>query len=1297
LDFGHDNFTVRECNEVDGFPYPEEGQFCGVISIDDESKALLDAEFAELEKELEQEINVIDADQWNKFEEELPPAAPPYAIPELCSARPSTSKCPTISLHEKEKAIPIYPKTDTWVKARSQTTLPVRWGSRPDPEKDYVVTPNDANVFSNNLLAGHVVVSGAIRFPQYLITNLRPSRPVEVPKTLPIGFAYPLAQNVCVVAKGRDNLPLFMPLRKCSRELQKDLLSVHQASLDVLEETETGAWHDPSFTTLNAGPSKKTKLSTDPDVKLPESNLTSDQQKLCDYYNVKEASLTDDEKMKLVRLLRDFEDIFPKHEYDIGTCNVETVHIDTGNARPISCNPYRLPFHLRQLHREELDGLLASSVIEESDSPWAAPCVYVPKKDGTWRLCMDFRKLNEVVKPCVYPLPRIEDIFDTLEGNKYFTAIDLAKGFWQLVLDEESRPKAAFTTIYGQFQYRRLPFGLSTSPGAFQKVMNSVLAGLNWIQCLVYLDDILVFSATFDAHLAALEKVFQRLRRADLKIKPKKCEWARTELHYLGHVINTKGKQPDPEKVRALAEIKAPQCVKDIECFLGKVGYYQKFIPEYSDKASPLNKLKRKNVEWHWGDKQQEAFEYLRDCLCKAPVLRHPDFTKPFVLQTDASGHGLGAVLTQHFDDGEHPIAYASRTLEDRETRHAIIEKEALAIAWGINYFRHYLLGREFLVQTDHKPLVALQRLKDQNLRMQKLALKLQGFRFKIEYRQGVKNQNADLLSRYPVVPLPSQVNKEQEKKGNPPPVTGGQKPKSKEAIQGMVNAATAFDQLGLADEPEGEVRDEIQGPSTRYEHQEIKWENLRQWQKEDDWFGKVIHFLKVGTLPEEENLAKMLHRVADEYLLDDEVLYRVNNNQCQICIPEQLRGDVLKQSHDVPASGHLGFKKTYQRLRARYFWLTMHKDLVEHIKFCPECVMNKPPRQIPREPLGELPLPNSVWQIVHMDIWTPGRAPPTKMGNNYVIAFVDSFSKFVVAYPIPNKSADTVAGIIVNDLFARYGPPEILVSDNAQEFVGAVLTRTLEVTGVARRLVTPHHPQANAQVERFFRPFRTILASLASKDARNWDLYVPHAVSAYNTSIHRSVENTPFFLMFGRDPDVQLPCSAPADPTLDGTPHEERLRIMMEARRHARTAIEATAAENRNLQGATARSIPYKVGDAVMLRRDNAGPTGIPRKLVPRYIGPFRITTVRDRTAVLRPVAPVGPRGLQERRVHFDQLRPCDETRFVEPPDVDLLFPEDVDPNLDAEVDLVQVTRQPKYVPYVPARSLTYCYYGTV
>ena len=497
-------------------------------------------------------------------------------------------------------------------------------------------------------------------------------------------------------------------------------------------------------------------LRSDPSKPVPFSKLPKEALEELARWNITEATLTDDQKLALMRILQRNAAAFAKDDMDLGCCNVEKCHIDTGTAAPIHCNPYRIAVTLREVLRKELYSLLEQGIIEPSVSPWAAPITYVPKQDGSWRLCVDFRKINVVIKPCVYPLPRIEDIFDSLEGACYFSAMDLAKGFWQIELDDESKEKAAFTTVYGQFQYRRLPFGLASSPGTFQKVLNTVLAGLTWVHAMVYLDDILIFTKTFEEHMKVLDDVLQRLINANLRVKLKKCEWARSELKYLGHIINAKGRAPDPAKVTAISQLQPPRCVRDLEMFLGKVGYYHKFIPDFANVARPLNQLKRKNAMWDWGEPQQKAFEQLKISLCSAPVLRHPDFAKPFVLQTDASGYGLGAVLSQNFDDGEHPIAYASRTMLDRETRHAIVEKEALAIYWAINHFRHYLLGTKFLVQTDAKALTALRRIKDHNTRLEKISLKLQMYDFEIEYRPGIKNQNADLLSRYPSIPLPS-------------------------------------------------------------------------------------------------------------------------------------------------------------------------------------------------------------------------------------------------------------------------------------------------------------------------------------------------------------------------------------------------------------------------------------------------------------------------------------------------------------------------------------------------------------
>jgi hypothetical protein len=927
----------------------------------------------------------------------------------------------------------------------------------------------------------------------------------------------------------------------------------------------------------------------------------------------------------------------------MGECNLEKHHIETGDASPIACNPHRLAHYLRVILKKEIDDLIACGVIEPSISPWAAPCLYVPKKDGTWRLCVDFRKLNEVIRPMVYPLPRIEDIFDTLEGSAFFTAIDLAKGFWQIALDDESKEKAAFTTIYGQYQYRRLPFGLATSPGAFQKVMNTVLAGLNWVQCMVYLDDILIFSPDFETHCETLKTVFERLLSANLKVKLSKCEWARTELNYLGHVINTQGKSPDPKKTEALKLLKPPSCVKDIESFLGKVGYYHKFVKDFSKWAYPLNRLKRKDTPWSWGPVEQEAFEELRSQLCEAPVLRHPDFNRPFVLQTDASGYGLGAVLSQEFDDGEHPISYASRTLEDRETRHAIIEKEALAIAWGIHHFRHYLLGRQFTVQTDHKPLLALKRIRDQNARLQKLSLKLQGYRFTIEFRAGVKNQNADLLSRYPQIPL------------NPKPGDQFSVAKNAQKKYAMKQVEKSVFALQFSEE-------EI-SPEQAAE----KWGDIAAMQKVDPDLKGFIDFLIDGTLPElDDRLSRFILLVHDHFCIEDGLLYRVNNSKIQLCIPDKLRNAVLFQCHDVPCSGHLGMKKAYQKMARRYYWMSMHRDMEAYISACPGCIANKPPPKHPKEPIGYKAIPDAPWEVLHMDVWTPGRNCQTPAGNSCVIAFKCAYSKYVVAYTLPNHTAETVTEVIANRLIPQYGAPLVIVCDNAPEFAGKVMAALFDVLGITRHLVTPRDPKSNGQIERFFRTFRASLATLASINPVSWDKYVPSAVFAYNASLHRAIQNTPFFLMYGRDPEFLMHTGVP-DPRSGKAPAvAEWFEILSTARQVVKKHLEQAALVNQENYNRNCRPQTFHVGDAVMLLRP--APVGeCPPKLAPKYVGPYRIVLIKGKVARLRSLVDPSQRLLKDTSADFDHMRPCDLTRFIAP-QVDVHYRVS-DPNLEDEL----------------------------
>ena len=308
-------------------------------------------------------------------------------------------------------------------------------------------------------------------------------------------------------------------------------------------------------------------------------------------------------------------------------------------------------------------------ISDEAESPWAAPIVLVKKKDGTIRLCIDYRLLNQVAARSSYPLPKINEIFAVLQDMRYFSSLDLAKGFRQIRVAEEDRCKTAFTTPYGQYQFNRLPFGLNSSPGAFQSVMTRALGDLLWTNCVVYVDDILIFTETIEQHRQVLHKVLQRLAKADLKIKLDKCDIARTQLQYLGHVINSQGISTDPKKVEAVRNWAPPSSVKEIEQFLGTVNYYSKFIKDFSNRSAPLNRLKRKGTTWDFNEECTQAFEDLKAALCTAPVLRHPDMSREFILTTDASGWGLGATLSQIFEDGEeHPVSFASRTLKEQET-----------------------------------------------------------------------------------------------------------------------------------------------------------------------------------------------------------------------------------------------------------------------------------------------------------------------------------------------------------------------------------------------------------------------------------------------------------------------------------------------------------------------------------------------------------------------------------------------------------------------------------------------------
>ena len=432
-----------------------------------------------------------------------------------------------------------------------------------------------------------------------------------------------------------------------------------------------------------------------------------------------------------------------------GNSKVGEHDIKLTSDEPIRSKPYPLPFALQETVCKEVDSMLEMGVIEPSDSPYASPIVLIRKKDNTVRFCIDFRKLNKITTFDAEPMPNSDELFTRLTGSKYFTKFDLTKGYWQIPMAEGAKEKTAFLTPRGLFQFRFMPYGLVNAGATFSRIMRIVLAGMQGrVENII--DDILAHSKSWPEHIDTITEVLHRLAEAGLTAKPSKCFIGYQSLEFVGHLVGQELLQMQPQKVEALLHAERPRTVKQVRSFLGMAGYYRKFIPNFASIAAPLSDLTRKGQPKvvNWGDSQEKAFTDLKRALSDYPVLRLPDFSKPFILRADASDSGLGAVVLQEHESNKFPIIYGSRKLLKRETAYSVIEKECLAIIWGICKFQQYLYGKEFFIETDHQPLIYLNRAKVSNSRLMRWALYLQSFRYRIVAIKGTDNVEADYLSR---------------------------------------------------------------------------------------------------------------------------------------------------------------------------------------------------------------------------------------------------------------------------------------------------------------------------------------------------------------------------------------------------------------------------------------------------------------------------------------------------------------------------------------------------------------------
>ena len=1001
--------------------------------------------------------------------------------------------------------------------------------------------------------------------------------------------------------------------------------------------------------------------------------------------------LNEEEREEILKLCLEYSDIFYLEGDQLTFTNEIKHSIDTNNSRPIYTKSYRYPHVHKEEVKRQISKMLEEQIIRPSTSPWSAPVWVVPKKADAsgkqkWRVVIDYRKLNEVTDDDKYPLPNISDILDQLGKCEYFSTIDLASGFHQIEIDPKDIPKTAFTVENGHYEFIRMPFGLKNAPATFQRVIESVLLGLLNERCLVYIDDIIVYSATIQEHISRLKEVFKRLRKSNLKIQPDKCEFLRKEVAYLGHLITEKGVKPNPAKVECIQNFPEPKNQKDVKSFLGLAGYYRRFISNFAKISKPLTRLLQKDTPFVFGKECQQAFNDLKEALMSDPILIYPNFEEPFVLTTDASAFAIGAVLSQGPIGKDLPIAYASRTLCSAETKYSTIERELLAIVWAVKHFRPYLFGRQFTLVTDHRPITWLWSIQDPGSRLTRWRLKLEEYSFKIEFKPGKYNKNADALSRIKINYLKECVDFNNKVK------IFALEEASTSKYEPDENPESPFNNSEEDQKMTDEYNRFVENYKTRslIDYSKIEFSNEQLLDKSNKnivtFFRQnkmeELHFKIIDDIFEEEldfkelkiNVATSKSVKNRKYLIiplpfDNEICsqhlfyclfkyqevfelnetYSIENNlnlpslemmsfifadkeiKLKICqnivtTPDEDQKPIILDHYHLGKNNlHRGINETCRRIREKYYWRGMNKDIEDFIKKCEICQKVKIVRKNLSRPLVITETPRTPFERINIDIFEyPSR--------NYALTINDELTKFIQAYPLRDKKASTVVDTLMV-YFQHYGTPLRIHCDSGKEFDNTLLKDLCQLFDSKITFSSVGHPASNGSLERFHAALGEMTRINQAGNPEDHPFAVlPYAVICYNNTKNKTHGFTPYELIFGHTSNRPPETLYNQEALISKYVRDLNNRMSYFYRLARRRTEDAKQKSKERFDKRVSENLPeFKVGDKVYIKESQ-----IKSKSENKFNGPYVITEILLNSAVL-----VNPETSKTTKVNFDRIKP--------------------------------------------------------